>query len=76
MFVVLGSPFVGAAEQGLTELDLSEAVDVLTKAEFDFPDQASELWQQDDGLPAPEYAGFAAQIVPVSALGANAKQPD
>ena len=52
LFVVLGSPFVGAAEQSLARLDLGEVVELLTKAEYDFPDQASEIWQQDDGLPA------------------------
>jgi hypothetical protein len=59
LFVVLSSPLVGAAEQDLAQLDLGDVVVLLTKAESDFPDQASELWQQDDGLPAPGHAKFA-----------------
>jgi len=59
LFVVFSSLPVGAAEQGLAPLNLGEVVELLTKAEFDFPDGASDLWQRDDGLPAPGQAGFA-----------------
>ena len=58
LFVVLSSSFVGAAEQGLAPLDLGDVVVMLTKAEFELPGLVSELWQQDDGLPAPEHAEF------------------
>jgi len=59
LFVVLSSSFVGAAEQGPAPVDLSDVVVMLTKAEFELPGLVSELWQQNDGLPAPEHAGFA-----------------
>lgn len=61
LFAILGSPLVGAAEQGLAQLDLGEVAELLTKAEFDLPEHGSRLWQRDDGLPAPEHAGFAAK---------------
>jgi hypothetical protein len=58
-FLALSNSLAVGAQQRLASLDLDDVVGLLTKAEFDLPSQASALWQQDDGLPAPEHAEFA-----------------
>jgi len=51
----------GAAQEGVAALDVTEAVDLLAKAEFQFPAQGKSLWEQDDGLPGPDDPQFPAE---------------
>jgi len=61
LFLALSNSLAVGAQQRLGRLDLDDVVGLLTKAEFDLPSRAGELWQRDDGLPAPEHAEFAGQ---------------
>jgi len=55
------SAVTGEVGDAISRLDLREAADLLTKVEFEFPTEAKELWEQDDGLPLPENPDFASE---------------
>ena len=53
------SPHPDTSQKGISLLDLEEAIDILAKVEFQFPAEALELCESDDGLPDPNDPQFA-----------------
>ena len=53
------SPHPDTSQEGTSRLDLDEAIDILAKVEFQFPAEALELCESDDGLPGPNDPQFA-----------------
>ncbi|MEE9463752.1 MAG: heparinase II/III family protein [Bacteroidales bacterium] len=51
--------FPATGQEGISQLDLDEAIDILAKVEFQFPAEALELCESDDGLPGPNDPQFA-----------------
>ncbi len=53
------SPHPDTSQEGISQLVLDEAIDILAKVEFQFPAEALELCESDDGLPGPNDPQFA-----------------
>ena len=51
--------YPATSQEGISRLDLDEAIDILAKVEFQFPAEALELCESDDGLPGPNDPQFA-----------------
>lgn len=51
----------GLAQQSMVQFDFYEAIELLKKAEFEFPTEARKLWDRDDALPEPKDPQFAAK---------------
>ena len=51
--------YPATSQEGISRLDLDEAIDILAKVEFQFPAEALEFCESDDGLPGPNDPQFA-----------------
>ncbi|HEO69718.1 MAG TPA: alginate lyase family protein [Candidatus Hydrogenedentes bacterium] len=57
----------GRVGQGVMDVEtlvqVNTAVEILAKAEFDFPEAAQRLWEVNDGLPQPDDKRFAPEAI-------------